>query len=100
MPPCAACACLSSFTPFLGHQSSLAGGPVFGVHYTAWGQTSFAGTWDTTFGPVILTQKDSKVSGTYYAGQATLQGTVEKKKLTFTYNEPGEAGEGWFELSA
>src|SRR5262249_51038240 len=22
-------------TPFLGHQSSLAGGPVFGVHYTA-----------------------------------------------------------------
>jgi transposase len=28
--------------PFLGHQSSLAGGPVFGVHYTRFGQQTAA----------------------------------------------------------
>src|SRR5262249_20610594 len=32
--PSAASPCPSSFTPFLGHQSSLAGGPVFGIHYS------------------------------------------------------------------
>src|SRR4029077_3878839 len=32
-------------TPFLGHQSSLAGGPVFGVHYTPPTQPSSEWTW-------------------------------------------------------
>jgi hypothetical protein len=66
----------------------------------AWGQTSFAGTWDTTFGRLVLAQQGDKVIGTYYAGRASLKGTVEKKKLTFTYKEEGEQGKGWFELAA
>jgi hypothetical protein len=63
-------------------------------------QASFAGTWDSTFGPVVLTQKGKEVSGTYYDGKATLKGTVEKNELKFTYVEPFESGEGLFKLSA
>jgi hypothetical protein len=28
-----------TITPFLGHQTSLVGGPVFGVHYTEHGES-------------------------------------------------------------
>ncbi len=61
------------------------------------GADSFAGVWETTFGPLTLTQKGDEVKGTYPLG--TLQGKVEKNKLTFTYKERDAAGEGWFELA-
>jgi hypothetical protein len=65
-------------------------------------EKTFAGTWDTTFGPMTLEQKDSTVTGYYIfqGAKAKIEGKVEKKKLTFTYEEPGGVkGEGWFELA-
>src|SRR5438874_381398 len=63
---------------------------------------SFAGTWDTTFGPMTLTQEGKKVQGHYdmEGNRCPIRGTVEKNRLTFTYEEPDARGEGWFELSA
>jgi uncharacterized protein (TIGR03066 family) len=60
---------------------------------------TFAGTWDTNFGPVVLTQDGEEVKGTYGEEGSTLKGKVEKNKLTFTYTEPGATGEGWFALA-
>jgi hypothetical protein len=71
-------------------------GPVRGTDY-------FAGSWETTFGRLVLTQHGDEVKGTYQLGPGTactLQGKVEKNKLTFTYKEPGVTGEGWFTLAA
>ena len=46
-------------------------------------QGSFAGTWDTTFGPMTLTQKGAAVEGHYeYDGnRCPIRGTVEKRRL-------------------
>lgn len=62
----------------------------------------FSGTWETTYGEMTLTQKDSEVRGTYQMGvqTSTIGGKVEKTRLTFTYQESDTKGEGWFELSA
>jgi hypothetical protein len=63
---------------------------------------TFAGTWETTYGRMTLTQQGKKVEGFYLLdGQrCPLRGQVEKKRLTFTYEEPDVKGEGWFELAA
>jgi hypothetical protein len=62
----------------------------------------YAGDWETTFGPMTLKQDGKKVEGFYVMEgvRCTLEGTVEKNKLTFTYQEPDVRGEGWFELAA
>jgi hypothetical protein len=64
-------------------------------------QSTFAGKWETTFGPMVLTQEGAVVTGAYFYGgkRCTVQGKVEKGKLTFTYREPAASGEGWFELA-
>ncbi len=62
-------------------------------------EDGFTGIWDTTFGPVTIIQKDGKVKGSYYDGKAMLEGEVHKGRLTFTYQETAEGGEGVFELS-
>src|SRR5262249_31199146 len=66
------------------------------------GQGSFAGTWDTSFGRMTITQEGKKVRGHYEmeGNRCPVNGTVEKNRLTFTYEEPDVKGEGWFELSA
>lgn len=63
---------------------------------------SFVGTWDTTYGPMTLTEKDGKVSGFYLTGtqKNEISGTVNDRTLTFTYTEPGVTGEGEFVLAA
>src|SRR2546423_8820756 len=58
---------------------------------------NFTGRWITTYGPMELTQEGSHVTGSYGA-DATLEGTVEKDRLVFRYQEPNAAGEGWFVL--
>src|SRR5437660_2791449 len=69
------------------------------VPKTAAGVT-FDGVWETTFGRMRLGQTGAAVEGTYsYGGGSTISGTVEKRKLTFKYQESDAAGEGWFELS-
>lgn len=63
---------------------------------------SFSGKWTTTYGPLTLTQKGTRVEGVYVMGtlRCTLQGTLAKGRLTFTYQEGAIKGEGWFELAA
>ncbi len=61
----------------------------------------FAGSWDTTYGPMTLSRDGNKVSGSYEMGDqhCTIEGKATHRRLTFTYEEPGVQGEGWFELS-
>jgi hypothetical protein len=58
---------------------------------------SFAGRWFTTFGPMILEQVGSRVSGTYGDGFA-ISGNVQDRRLVFAYEEAAQKGTGWFEL--
>lgn len=62
---------------------------------------TFSGVWSTTFGEMSLTQTGNKVAGFYAMDgeQCTIEGTIEKRRLTFTYQESSAAGEGWFELA-
>jgi hypothetical protein len=64
--------------------------------------SNFTGTWETTFGLMTLTQDGDRVKGTYVMEGTTssIEGRVEKGKLTFRYQEPGVQGEGSFELAA
>ena len=66
----------------------------------AWGQGKFAGKWDTTYGVLTMTVDGKKVKGSYYDGSASLEGTVEKGRLTFKWVETTGKGDGEFELSA
>ncbi len=63
---------------------------------------TFAGEWQSTFGPMTLAEKDGKVTGFYTYGtqKSTIEGTVKDRKLTFTYKEAVATGEGEFELAA
>ncbi|MBN2586277.1 MAG: hypothetical protein JXA64_02635 [Candidatus Fermentibacteraceae bacterium] len=61
----------------------------------------FGGTWETTYGTLVLFQEGLEVSGYYtLGGYSTVQGSVDGEgKLAFTYQEPSASGEGWFLLS-
>jgi hypothetical protein len=61
----------------------------------------FAGTWETSFGPMTLKVDGDVVHGTYELdGQSCrLEGKLDKKRLNFRYQEPNARGEGWFELA-
>lgn len=61
----------------------------------------FSGSWDTTYGRMVLTQNGTEVTGYYsYGGISTIEGTVEPSgRLVFTYTEADAHGEGWFELA-
>lgn len=60
----------------------------------------FTGTWNTTYGRMVLTREGDRVSGHYiYQGLSSIQGTVDRSgRLVFTYVEPDAEGEGWFEI--
>jgi alkaline phosphatase D len=61
-------------------------------------EPNFAGTWETTFGTLTLTQDGKQVKGAYSlgGGDCSLEGQVGKTRLTFRYKEPDAQGEGWF----
>ncbi|KZD15890.1 MAG: hypothetical protein AO394_07540 [Candidatus Fermentibacter daniensis] len=61
----------------------------------------FGGRWETTYGPMTLTQEGDRVTGLYVmGGTCTVEGRVNASgRLIFTYAEPSATGEGWFELS-
>lgn len=62
---------------------------------------TFIGEWETTYGLMRLAQKEDAVEGTYGpAGEASVTGKLDGRKLTFKYAEPQAGGEGWFELAA
>ncbi len=73
----------------------------FGLSAPAQQPPSFAGTWQTTFGDMVLQQDGVNVTGAYVSAGLTGQitGKVEGRTLTFTYKEPAAAGEGSFDLS-
>src|SRR5579864_9481137 len=57
-------------------------------------EAAFDGEWRTSIGTVKLKQTGSAVTGTYgNAGQFTLKGTVEGKKLSFEYQEGQARGD-------
>ena len=57
-------------------------------------QGAFDGEWHTSIGIVTLKQTRDDVTGTYgNAGQFTLKGTVNGKKLTFEYQEGQASGD-------
>jgi hypothetical protein len=60
----------------------------------------FAGRWETTYGEMNLSVTDDQVSGAYVMGGARcpIEGKLVNGRFEFTYQEPGVAGEGWFEL--
>src|SRR5262249_12969697 len=61
----------------------------------------FTGIWHATFGPLELTQTGKRVEGHYTTsvGSCPIVGTVEGRRLTFTYREPNAQAEGWFDLA-
>lgn len=61
----------------------------------------FSGTWETTYGDMVLEQNGSSVTGWYsYGSMSTIEGTVTGTgKLIFTYDEGTASGSGWFVLS-
>lgn len=63
--------------------------------------THFAGQWQTSFGPMELTQEGDRVHGAYhYMGIACrIDGKVVGDRLVFKYQEPEVHGEGWFALT-
>jgi hypothetical protein len=63
------------------------------------GEGVFDGLWRTSIGTVTLKQKGNEVTGTYgNAGQFTLKGTVEGRKLTFEYQEGQASGDAQWTL--
>src|SRR5262249_17458014 len=65
------------------------------------GPAAFAGEWRTSQGTVTLKQTGDAVTGTYgNAGQFTIKGTVQGKKLTFEYQAGQARGEGHWTLDA
>lgn len=61
-------------------------------------EDSFVGTWNATYGQIILTEKGEGISGTYGGGN-TITGTEQDRKFKFTYAEGATTGEGEFVLS-
>lgn len=61
----------------------------------------YSGTWETTYGTLVLFQENGSVSGYYtLGGYSTIRGGVEDDgRLVFTYAERSASGEGWFLLS-
>ena len=60
------------------------------------------GSWETTYGTLVLAQDGASVRGFYtMGGTATIEGVVTPGgRMVFSYSEPAASGEGWFELSA
>lgn len=61
---------------------------------------AFGGSWQTTFGPMKLRQRGSRIAGTYHHNQieGQLEGRLEGNRLHFSYREPSEKGKGMFRL--
>lgn len=64
-------------------------------------EAKFAGTWETSFGPMYLHEENGSVSGFYHSQGAfcKIEGALAKSRWTFTYQEPQVRGEGHFDLA-
>jgi len=70
-----------------------------GAHAAA-GQT-FTGLWATTYGTMVLVQKNESVSGYYLMNgeKCPIEGKIKDGKLNFTYKEKAVGGTGTFTLA-
>ena len=61
----------------------------------------FSGDWSSTYGALKLTQTGTRVVGHYNSDDSPclVEGTVQGRRLNFTYREPTATGTGWFELA-
>jgi hypothetical protein len=61
----------------------------------------FNGTWQTSYGSMLLTQEGNQVDGFYvWEGLiGELEGTVKGSRLDFTFTEGEDTGEGWYEMA-
>jgi hypothetical protein len=61
----------------------------------------FAGTWETTFGAMTLTVEGDTVRGSYDMNgeRCTIEGKLDRKRLTFRYQETSTRGEGFFDIA-
>lgn len=82
------------------HPSALA--PVMSEHASSSVSPDFAGDWSTTYGALRFEQSGARATGRYdmEGTPGLIEGTVAGRRMTFTYREPGVAGEGWFDLAA
>lgn len=89
--------CRFSFVPT---KISQAGSATTSVTRRILTTTNWAGKWDTSFGPMSLTQSGSNVTGT--AGEQdefTLKGTISLNKLTGTWSDGINDGSFQFTMS-
>ena len=56
---------------------------------------TYAGTWETTYGKMILAQDGNRITGFYlFEGQrSTIEGTVEKGTMTGSWNHDNRKGD-------
>lgn len=61
----------------------------------------FSGAWSSTYGLLTLKQTGERVVGSYNSADnpSLIEGTVQGRRLAFTYREPNAAGAGWFDLA-
>ena len=61
----------------------------------------FTGSWETTYGQMVLSQEGGEVSGWYnFGGISTIEGTIDERgRLVYTYRESDASGTGWFVLA-
>lgn len=59
-----------------------------------------SGDWTTGYGTVTLTQSGNNITGTYYAGDGKITGSLQGSKLPFTYRDSSDAGSGIFTFAS
>jgi hypothetical protein len=61
----------------------------------------FSGTWETTYGQMVLNQDGDEILGWYdYGGISPIEGSLDGSgRFVFTYTEPDASGTGWFVLA-
>ena len=106
------CSCNIPFSANLGASPTPAGQPTTiptsapAVSTAPVTGTSFAGTWDTDYGNMVLTATGNKVTGTYESDDGAINGTATGNTLTGTWTEtptrtpPDDAGDFAFTLAA
>ncbi|MBA3726498.1 MAG: hypothetical protein H0W86_08600 [Armatimonadetes bacterium] len=71
------------------------------VYIVVLGRGTFSGTWNTTYGQMMLTLTGQRVAGTYTSGDGVIEGTVTGDIMRFRWLErgSGRGGPGAFTLS-
>ncbi|MBC8064546.1 MAG: hypothetical protein H7Y17_06935, partial [Chlorobia bacterium] len=71
------------------------------VYVITYGKPFFGGTWQTTYGKMVLQQRGNRVTGTYSTGSGIIEGVVMGTELRVTWQEPdnGTSGFGSFVIS-